>query len=172
MAITNTNCEQGVEALRYRISGVLRRSAAQDLAKALADRSFSSGFPYGDLGNCLRKARVGPSGQVDWIEVCYCREAYGVAMYEELPFFEPYFDNLIIADARDPDGCKGYPECGTCDCTAKVNLVGEPFVDYLDRVNASAAEPPAVVPRPPKWTGWRGNITTAEAERNRNESCN
>lgn len=154
--------------MRYRISGILKPAAAKSLARALADGSFSRGFPYGDLGNCLRKARVETNGQVDWIEVCYCREAYGLAMYEELPFFEPYFENLTIADARDPEGCKGYPDCATCDCTAKVNLSGEPFPAYLARMSADESEPPAVDPRPPRWLGWRGQVTAAEAERNRN----
>ena len=77
--------------------------------------------------------RVDDSGTIRWVEVCYCREYYGVAMHEELPYLEEYLTDIEVADARSPRYCKGYPECNDCDCTRKVRFHGEPLMDHLLR---------------------------------------
>lgn len=128
--------------------------------------SFGDGFPYGDLREVLYDARVDDEGRVRWFEVCFCRKAYGVAMKEELPFFEPYFTAIDVADARDPRGCKGYPHCYTCDCTRKRTLPGRPFMEVLDDVVAGRVKVKEVVRRPPRWSGWKGKVTEREARLN------
>ena len=80
------------------------------------------------------------SGTIRWVEVCYCREYYGVAMHEELPYLEEYLTDIEVADARSPVHCEGYPACNDCDCTRKVRFEGEPLLDHLRRTVAEPVE--------------------------------
>jgi len=139
-----------------------------DLLRALEDGTFGEGFSYGDLGEVLCTGRVDDSGMIRWVEVCYCREFYGVAMHEELPYLEEYLTDIEVADARSPASCEGYPACNDCDCTNKVRFEGEPLLDHLRR--AIAQEERAGDEgrgRPTRWLGWRGGVSPEEEQRNR-----
>src|SRR5512142_2570502 len=96
--------------LRYLLSARVGPGKRGDLLRALEAGRLGAGFPYGDLGEVLRAGRVDASGIIRWVEVCYCREYYGVAMEEELPYLEEYLTDIEVADARSPRDCKGYPE--------------------------------------------------------------
>lgn len=152
--------------MRYLLSARVRPGRRAELLEAIESGSFGRGFPYGDLGETLREGKVGPDGTIRWVEVCYCRESYGVAMEEELPYFEAFLTDMTVADARSPAHCDGYPACGDCDCTRKVRPKGEPFLDYLRRVVAGPG-PSGAGGRPTRWLGWRGEVTEQEARRNR-----
>ena len=104
---------------------------------------------------------------IRWVEVCYCREFYGVAMHEELPYLEEFLTEIEVADARSPRYCKGYPECNDCDCTRKIHFKGEPLLDHLRRTNDSPSEFKSGVGKPPRWLGWHGQVVPDEAQRNR-----
>lgn len=154
--------------MRYLLTARVRPGKRAELLEALEEGRFGAGFPYGDLGEVLGAGRVDASGAIRWVEVCYCREAYGVAMEEELPYFEEFLTDITVTDARNPRLCEGYPVCSTCDCTRKVRPKGEPLVDSLRR----SVEDPGVsvdpaAGRPPRWLGWRGETTPDEARRNR-----
>src|SRR5262249_12001325 len=137
------------------------------LLNALDEGRFGAGFPYGDLGDNLREARVDADGMIRWVEVCYCREYYGVALEEELPYFEEFLANIVIADARNPRLCEGYPVCNNSDCTRKIQPGGEPFMDYLRRAaEEKGAEIAPAQEMGVRWTGWRGVVTPEEAQRN------
>lgn len=153
--------------MRYLMSARVRPGLRAELLRALEDGTFSDGFPYGDLGAVLRRGRVDATGAIRWVEVCYCREAYGVAMEEELPYLEAYLTDIEVADARNPTHCRGYPACNDCDCTRKVRFQGEPLLEHLRRTVAEAGEDAAGPGRPTRWLGWRGRVTPEEAERNR-----
>jgi hypothetical protein len=167
--------------MRYLLSARMRPGKEADLLRSLTDGSFGRGFPYGDLGDVLRESRVDSSGTLRWVEVCYCREYYGVAMEEELPYFEEYLAEMTIADARNPRGCKGYPDCGDCDCTRKLRPEGEDLLSYLRRrveeTSASSSRfPPetATEEKPARsalWLGWRGRVTEEEERRNLAAGC-
>jgi hypothetical protein len=167
MAFADEIPEEG-EELRYLLAARVRPERRAELLRSLEEGRFGDGFPYGDLGETLRAGRVDASGTIRWVEVCYCRESYGVAMEEELPYFEEFLTDIVVADARSPRLCKGYPACSDCDCTRKVRPKGEPFLDYLRR---AVAEPEAgatsVEDRPTRWLGWRGQVTPEEDRRNR-----
>ncbi|HZW32567.1 MAG TPA: hypothetical protein VFF52_17770 [Isosphaeraceae bacterium] len=153
--------------MRYLLSAKVRPETRAELLAAIDAGRFGEGFPYGDLGSVLARGRVDDSGTIRWVEVCYCREFSGVAMDEEIGYFEEYLTEITIADARSPRSCEGYPACKDCDCTRKVRFPGEPFLDYLRR-NAAETHPagsPQPV-RPTRWLGWRGQVTPAEAQRN------
>jgi hypothetical protein len=148
----------------------VRPEKRSELLRALEDGRFGVGFPYGDLGKVLCRGRVDASGTIRWVEVCYCREYYGVAMEEELPYFEEFLTDLTIADARNPRHCEGYPVCNDCACTNKVRFAGEPLLDHLRRTAECVASDPEPSPTggsPTTWLGWRGQVTPEEAERNR-----
>jgi hypothetical protein len=154
--------------MRYLLGARVRPDRRAELLRALEGGTFGEGFPYGDLGEVLGSGRVDASGTIRWVEVCYCREYYGVAMHEELPYLEEYLTDIVVADARSPRLCKGYPECGDCDCTCKVRFDGEPLMDHLRRTADEAGDVgAAALNRPTRWLGWRGDVSPEEAERNR-----
>jgi hypothetical protein len=153
--------------MRYLLAARIRPDAKADLLKALEDGSFGDGFPYGDLGKVICTGRVDESGLIRWVEVCYCREYFGVAMHEELPYLEAYLTDIEVADARSPLYCKGYPECNECDCTRKVRFDGEPLLDHLHRVAETPCESDPDGGRPTRWLGWLGRVEPEEARRNR-----
>jgi hypothetical protein len=154
--------------MRYLLSARVHPEKRRELLEAIEAGRFSEGFPYGDLGETLCRGRVDDSGTIRWVEVCYCREFLGVAMDEEIGYFEEYLTDITIADARSPRSCEGYPVCNDCDCTSKVRFRGEPFLDYLRRI---AAEPESAGSpaegHPTRWLGWRGQVIPEEAARNR-----
>lgn len=152
--------------MRYLLAAKVKPGRAGDLLRALAEGSFSRGFPFGDLGEVLLSGRADSSGTLRWVEVCYCREYYGVAMEEELPYLEEYLTEIEIADARNPRTCLGYPECGDCECTRRVHFEGEPVEDYLRKLSRSEAVPADSPRRTTRWLGWRGEVTSEEAARN------
>ena len=138
------------------------------MLRALEAGTFGDGFPYGDLGEVLAEGLVDESGMIRWVEVCYCREYYGVAMHEELPYLEAYLTDIEVADARSPRDCRGYPECNDCPCTRRVRFEGEPLLDYLRRAIAQENHVGgAGQGRPTRWLGWRGRVSPEEDERNR-----
>jgi hypothetical protein len=154
--------------MRYLLSARVRPERRRELLEAIEAGRLGEGFPYGDLGETLCRGRVDESGTIRWVEVCYCREFLGVAMDEEIGYFEEYLTDITIADARSPVSCEGYPVCNDCDCTSKVRFVGEPFLDYLRRL-AAGTDPIESHPEghPTRWLGWRGQVIAEEAARNR-----
>src|SRR3954454_3397924 len=154
--------------MRYLLGARVRPNRRADLLRALEAGTFGDGFPYGDLGEMLMTGRVDAAGAIRWVEVCYCREYYGLAMHEELPYLEEYPTDIEVADARSPEGCKGYPECGDCDCTRKVRFRGEPLLDHLGRTIAGEVRVGGEGRgRPTRWMGWRGRVGPEEEQRNR-----
>lgn len=152
--------------MRYLLSAKVRPEAKAELLESLESGRFGDGFPYGDLGEVLCTGRVDQSGVIRWVEVCYCREYYGVAMHEELPYLEEFLTDIEVADARSPKYCKGYPECNDCDCTRKVRFEGEPLMDFLRRTIASSSDADGDEGKPTRWLGWQGEIVPEEARRN------
>jgi hypothetical protein len=154
--------------MRYILGAKVRPERRADLLRSLEDGTFGEGFPYGDLGEVLSTGWVDATDTIRWVEVCYCREYYGVAMEEELPYLEEYLTDIVVADARSPRYCKGYPECNDCACSRKVRFEGEPLLDHLRRTIAKEGdEASAALGRPTRWLGWRGHVSTEEARRNR-----
>jgi len=155
--------------MRYLLSAKVRSGRRVELLRALEDGTFGQGFPYGDLGKVVCAGRVDETGTIRWVEVCYCREYYGVAMHEELPYLEPFLTDLEIADARSPRDCEGYPVCNDCACTRKIRFQGEPLLDYLQRTATEDLGPSESAGRSTRWLGWRGQVGRAEMLRNRQE---
>ncbi len=145
--------------MRYLLGARVRPGRRAELLRALEAGTFGEGFPYGDLGEMLCTGRVDAVGTIRWVEVCYCREYYGVAMHEELPYLEEYLTDIEVADARSPASCEGYPACNDCDCTNKVRFEGEPLLDHLRRTIAQEVRPSTMARavRPGGWAGGGGS---------------
>src|SRR4051794_23937005 len=154
--------------VRYLLAARVRPEKRSELLRTLEEGHFGAGFPFGDLGEEFCTGRVDTSGTIRWVEVCYCREYYGVAMEEELPYFEEFLTDIVVTDARSPAHCKGYPACSDCDCTRKVRPKGQPLLEYLERCAGGRETGTSPVEgRPTRWLGWRGRVTPDEARRNR-----
>jgi hypothetical protein len=153
--------------MRYLMKARVISGKAAALKQALDDSTFGRGFPYGDLGEAIRECTVDDSGTLRWVETCYCREYYNVAMAEEIPYFEPYLHDIEVGDARDPRFCDGYPHCNNCNCTDGIRLPGTPFSEYIQRLisEESRGAVAAEQSRPTHWTGWRGKVQTPDEER-------
>jgi hypothetical protein len=152
--------------VRYLLAAKVQPERRADLLRTLEDGSFGRGFPYGDLGAMICAGRVDDSGVIRWVEVCYCREYYGVAMHEELPYLEEYLTGIEVADARSPRYCKGYPDCNDCACTRKIRFEGEPLLDHLRRTSGARCDAESGVRRSTRWLGWRGQLGPEEARGN------
>jgi hypothetical protein len=152
--------------MRSLLGARIKPGRAAELLRSLEAGTFGEGFPYGDLGEMLMTGRVDAAGTIRWVEVCYCREYYGVAMHEELPYLEEYLTDIEVADARSPAHCEGYPACNDCDCTNKTHFEGEPLLDHLRRT-LSGGDAGPVVGKPTRWLGWRGQVSPEEGQRNR-----
>jgi hypothetical protein len=110
-----------------------------DLFRAIADGTLGQGSVAGDeyLRN-MRDARVLNDGSATWVEVCYCKEP----LEEELPYWQEYFDEIVIKDAharkncRDLNGSESWA-CSACDCSKRLEMRmsswGEPFVATLNQ---------------------------------------
>ena len=153
--------------MRYLLRARIRPEKRIDLLRALETGTFGQGFPYGDLGETICAGRVDDSGLIRWVEVCYCREYYGIAMHEELPYLEEYLTDIEVADARSPRYCKGYPECSECACTRKVRFAGEPLLDHLRHTIDQLDTSPGTAFNATRWLGWLGRISPQEERRNR-----
>jgi len=86
----------------------------------------------------MENARLNKSGQVCWVEVCYCP----TPLEEERPYWEEYFDLERVKDAHNRRRCKDWNgtepwACSDCDCTArleaKIETWGKPFLLELER---------------------------------------
>ena len=92
-----------------------------------------------------KSARLLEDGQVRWIEVCYCREAFGPGgeLLEELPYWQEFFEDIDIRYTTTLEKCEGYPSCGDCECTdklePKLERMGRRFYAALKKKAASAA---------------------------------
>jgi hypothetical protein len=158
--------------MRYSMKARVIPGKAAALRQALDDGSFSREFPYGDLGETVREGVADQTGDVRWIEVCYCREAFNIAMRMELEYFERFFHAIEVGDARDPRYCKGYPVCNDCLCTKTIRFPGVPFDAHLAAlIETERTQPPRHIELiPTRWTGWRGRVQTDE-EKGLNTQC-
>jgi hypothetical protein len=158
--------------MRYLMKARVIPGKAAALKQALDDRTFGSGFPFGDLGEAIRECTVDGHGTLRWIETCYCREYSNVAMVMEIEYFEPYLHAIEIGDARDPRFCDGYPHCNDCRCTDGIRLPGTPFSEYIQQLIVEEEQQPVAHAdiRPTHWTGWRGKVQTPD-EQQRNAAA-
>jgi hypothetical protein len=124
--------------MRYLVKAQIKPGREADLLRAIGDRTLGLGSVAGDeyLRN-MGQARLLADGGTTWVEVCYCTEP----LEEELPYWQEYFDEIVIKDAharskcRDLNGTEAWA-CSDCDCTERLEdqmkLWGAPFLVALN----------------------------------------
>ncbi|MBI3126198.1 MAG: hypothetical protein HYZ11_01165 [Candidatus Tectomicrobia bacterium] len=124
--------------MRYLVRARVKPGREEALLKAVESGALGRGsIAHGEFLRCMEEARLTEEGQVRWLEVCYCREAFGPGqeLAEELPYWREYFEAIDIRFARRLEDCEGYPHCGGCDCTLKLEArlagTGRPFLGSL-----------------------------------------
>ena len=128
--------------MRYLVKAKLKKKKEEPLLEAIDKKILGYGsIAFPTFIKCMNNARILDNGEINWLEVCYCREAFGPGneLIEELPYWEEYFKDIEIKLARDPEKCDGYPVCENCDCTKKLEkkLVnkGDHFLTNLRKTN-------------------------------------
>ena len=133
--------------MRYLVRAYVKEGKEADLFEAVASGSLGRGsIAYPTYVKCMKSARLLEGGQVRWIEPCYCREAFGPGgeLLEELPYWREYFEDIDIRYTTTLEKCEGYPSCGSCDCTekleARLKRMGRNFFTELRESVMSRAE--------------------------------
>jgi hypothetical protein len=125
--------------MRYLVKARVKSGLESDLIRAIADGTLGQGSVAGDeyLRN-MAQARFLDDGSATWVEVCYCNQP----LEEELPYWQEYFDEIVIKDAHARKNCSDLNgtelwACSTCDCSAKLeermNSWGQPFLTTLNQ---------------------------------------
>ena len=132
--------------MRYLVRAFVKKGRERALLEAVESGALGRGsIACPTYLKCMKSARLLDSGQVRWIEPCYCREAFGPdgELLEELPYWREYFEEIDIRYTTTLEKCEGYPSCGDCDCTerleAKLARTGHRFFTALrEMVNIPA----------------------------------
>jgi hypothetical protein len=109
--------------VRYLVRAFVIKGKERALLEAVESGSLGKGsIAYPTYIKCMKSARLLDNGQVRWIEPCYCREAFGPGgeLLEELPYWREYFEDFDIRYTTTLEKCEGYPSCGSCECTEKL----------------------------------------------------
>jgi hypothetical protein len=128
-------CENKV--LRYLVTARVKPGQETALIDAIDAETLGEGSIAGDeyLRN-MANARADESGQVKWVEVCYCP----TPLAEERAYWEEFFDLEKVQDAHARSRCRDasgqeYWACGDCDCSARLEARlagrGESFLEKL-----------------------------------------
>jgi hypothetical protein len=123
--------------MRYLVKARVKPGREADLLRAISDGTLGQGSVAGDeyLRN-MCEARLLDDGAATWVEVCYCSEP----LEEELPYWQKFFDKIVIKDAHARNNCRDLNgtepwACSTCDCSARLESRmgswGESFLPTL-----------------------------------------
>ena len=123
--------------MRYLVTARVKPGQETALRDAIDAGTLGEGSVAG--GEYLRNmesARTDESGDVKWVEVCYC----ATPLAEEREYWEEYFDLEKVRDAHARSRCRDasgqeYWACGDCDCSARLEARlasrGESFLERL-----------------------------------------
>ena len=96
----------------YHVKGTLKEGKGAEFYTRLTDGSIAALEPDGrEIVRSMKRARVQPSGVVEWSETCYCKTPLN---HERQTVLDHYFDDLEIA---------------LTETTPELN--GDPFMDSL-----------------------------------------
>jgi len=121
--------------MRYLVTGKVKPGKLRALLSAIENGTLGKGsVAGGEYIRNMKQARLFESGEVRWVEVCYCP----APLMEEKPYWEEFFDLTDIRDAHARHKCKHETgeelwSCSGCDCTQileqKMRGQGEKFLD-------------------------------------------
>ncbi len=108
--------------MKYLVKAKVKESVRSELLQEIEDETLGFGsVAFGEYMKNMRQARLLDDGTVCWIEICFC----SIPLDEEKPYWEKYFENIIIEDAQNPKNCqdangKQKRACFECSCTKKL----------------------------------------------------
>ena len=113
--------------MRYLVTARVKAGRRAALRRAIEDESLGAGSVAGEeyLRN-MAQARELDSGQVKWVETCFC----ATPLEEERPYWEQFFTLESVKDAHARGTCRhengSEPwACTGCDCTKRLEAVLE-----------------------------------------------
>jgi hypothetical protein len=123
--------------MRYLVKARVKPGRERALVRAVDQGTLGQGSVAGDeyLHN-MEQARLGPKGEVQWVEVCFC----ATPLAEERPYWEDYFELLSVKNAHSRRNCRDLNgtepwACCECDCTKncedQLAKKGQPFLPVL-----------------------------------------
>ena len=107
--------------MRYLVRARLKSGREKPLLEAVIGGTLGQGsVAEGEFPRNMHDARE-LSGEVRWVEVCYCP----TPLQEERPYWEEFFHLVKVQDAHDRRQCRDFNgsepwPCGHCDCTARL----------------------------------------------------
>ena len=106
--------------MRYLIKAKIKQK--NKLMEAIKNETIGQGsVAFGEYLKNMKEARELDDGTICWIEVCFC----DIPLDEELPYWEEYFEDIVIENAHDPKNCRDFNgkekrACFDCKCTKKL----------------------------------------------------
>ena len=123
--------------MRYLVRARVRAGREKVLVEAIESGTLGEGsVAEGEYLRNMSEAREIASGDVRWVEVCYCP----TPLQEERPYWEEFFELVKVQDAHDRRKCRDFNgsepwACGDCDCTQrleeKLRGAGSAFMQSL-----------------------------------------
>jgi hypothetical protein len=120
--------------MKYLVKAKVKESLRPELLQEIADGTLGTGsVAFGEYVKNMKQARVLDDGTVCWVEVCFCHSP----LDEERPYWEKYFTDITIENARDPKYCQDANgerrrACLECSCTdaleEEMQSWGKPFI--------------------------------------------
>ncbi|WP_428738778.1 hypothetical protein [Sulfurimonas sp.] len=118
--------------MKYLIKAKIKQKTK--LMEAIQNETIGQGsVAFGEYLKNMKEARELDDGTICWIEVCFC----DTPLNEELPYWEEYFEDIVIENAHDPKNCQDFNDkekraCFNCKCTKKLEIEmlswGTPFL--------------------------------------------
>ena len=123
--------------MRYLVRARVKSGQENSLLHAIDQQTLGKGSIAGDeYQHDMKQARIDPSGVATWVETCFC----DLPLEEERPYWEKYFELLVVKDAhsrrncRHENGTEAWACCG-CACTKRLEEElqgrGESFLSRL-----------------------------------------
>jgi hypothetical protein len=124
-------------AVRYLVKARVKAGREKALLQAIRDGTLGQGSIAGDeYVYDMEQARLSDDGTAHWVETCYCP----TPLQEERPYWEDYFELLVVKDAHNRKNCRHENgtepwACSNCDCTRRLEerlkQKGESFLQKL-----------------------------------------
>jgi hypothetical protein len=123
--------------MRYLVKARIKPGQEKTLLRAIEEETLGKGSIAGDeYQHDMKEARIDCSGTATWVETCFCDPP----LEEERPYWEKYFELLVVKDAHSRRDCRHENgtelwACCDCDCTKrleeKLQGEGESFLANL-----------------------------------------
>jgi hypothetical protein len=120
--------------MKYLVKAKLKKTKESDLLEEIRSGTLGAGsVAFGEYIKNMNEARMLEDGTVCWIEICFCASP----LNEEKPYWEEYFEDIIVENAQDPKFCQDSNgelkrACFECSCTdeleEKMLNWGMPFI--------------------------------------------